>query len=528
MRLTANADSGSGRWTKRAILLSALAAVSFQAWYSAGHPYLARALLILPAAAYFAGRRAPAATAGVVMAFGYILPTLLIRTIGIQGAYQSVWAASLLAALAGTTRSGWQFPPRYRFALVAWGLVVAATWPLVALRELDWTPRVFLEAPPNRNPAMYAIDTALFVAGIAQTHLLGILWLDWLFGTFSRRTLATFERRIIGPLVAAASLAAVLAVYQGLFDLEYPRQGLWAYLGRASGALDDANASGALGALWVAIPIALAFGQTPVAAVPAWALSALMLAGIWHTGSRTATFGAAIALGGVLHTAFARSVHRSRLFVALAALAVVGAFVGLIFFRAPTSNPMSRMREFQQRFSTGGLIEVGRELWRRNGYGSAATRMIRDEPLQGIGVGDISGPVGGLRQACERPDAAGRQRPELVAARNRRARRDRRGWTPALELSDSRCACGASRAGVESRSRQGCEVHDRRRWRHLAGGHAESKPLRGDGHVDAVRVVAACHRPPRTSRSICSLADVRDCGASVGRGRRPDVRSGVA
>jgi hypothetical protein len=298
----AKPDTVLGRWAKRAILVSALAAVAFQAWYSAGaHPYIRWALLVVPAAAYIAGRRAPAATAGVVMAFGYILPTLLIRTTGIHGAYQSVWAAALLAALAGTSQSGWQLPRRYRFAIVVWGLVVAATWPIVALRELDWTPRVFLEAPPNRTPAMYAIDTALFIAGIAQTHLLGILWLDWLFGMFSGRTLASFERRIIRPLVAAASLAAALAVYQGFIDLEYPRQGLWAYLGRASGALDDANASGALGALWVAIPIALTFGRTSVAALPAWALSALMLVGVWQTGSRTATFGAAIALGGVLH-----------------------------------------------------------------------------------------------------------------------------------------------------------------------------------------------------------------------------------
>jgi len=370
--------------------VSALAAVSFQAWYSAlSHPYLAWALLVAPAAAYVAGRRAPAATAGVVFATGYLLPTLLIRITGIHGAYQSVWTASLLAALAGTIQPGWQVPSRYRFALVAWGLAVAATWPLIAFREFDWTPQLMLAAPPNRNPAMYAADTALFIAGIAQTHLVGIIWLDWLAGTFSRRTIASFERRIIGPLMVAAAVAAALAVYQGFIDLEYPRQSLWAHIGRASGALDDANASGALGALWVAVPIALAFGRPLLTALPAWTLSAFMLVGIWQTGSRTATFGAAVALGGVVHVLFVRSVHRVQLAALLTALALAATFVGPVFFRAPTSNPMSRMREFQQTFNSGGLVEVGRELFRRNGYGPAATRMILDEPAQGIGVGSF-------------------------------------------------------------------------------------------------------------------------------------------
>jgi hypothetical protein len=387
--LNGNLGSRADRWTKQAVLLSALGAVSFQAWYSAlAHPYIAWTLLIVPALVYVAGRYAPERTAGAIFAFGYLVPTILIRLTGLRGsAYQSVWVVLLLAAIAGTRTADWHIPARVRFAIVVWALAVAATWPIVALREIDWTPSVLLRTPVTRNPAVHAVETSLFVAGIAQIPLIGTLWLDWLFGRFNAASVAVFERRIIRPVVVASVLAALLAMYQGFVNLEYPRQGLWAHIGRASGAMDDGNASGALAAMAVAFPIALTLGMSVPARLMAWAASSLMLVGMWQTGSRSATLCAAIALAGVAYVGLRRSRGRVLPIAAVLGIVIVGGLTAPRFFHATTSNPLSRMQEFRQLFDTGGLREVGRELWRRNGYGAAAALMIRDEPVQGVGVG---------------------------------------------------------------------------------------------------------------------------------------------
>ena len=379
------------RWelaTKFVIVLSALSSVAFPAWYSAlSHPYLPRALLLGLPLVYVAGRYAPETTAGLVVALGYAVPTLLIRITGIQGAYLSVWTALLLAAMAGRSSASWQLPPRFRIPIVMWGLAVGLSWPIVALRELDWQPGVLVATPPTHDPAIHAVTTALYVSGIAAAQLVGMLWVDWLYGRFAQRGVRAFERQIVWPLVITASGGAVLAVYQGFVDLEYPRQSLWAFIGRASGPLDDANASAALAAIWAAVPVALTIGARLPRSMIAWSLSGLLLLGMWQTGSRSAVACALIAFTGVLYVTLRRSRRRGLIVAVMLGAIAIGTLTAPAFFNASSSNPIARMREFQRAFDAGGLAEVGRELWRRNGYGAAAAVMIREEPVQGVGVG---------------------------------------------------------------------------------------------------------------------------------------------
>jgi len=389
--MTTEQGSRWERGTKFVILLSALASVAFPAWYSAvSHPYLARTLLFGLPLAYVAGRYAPETTAGIVVAVGYAVPTVLIRITGFQGAFLSVWTALLLGAMAGRATPSWQLPPRFRVPIVMWGLAVGLTWPIVVLRELNWNPSVLVAAPVTRDPAVHGVSIALYVSSIAGAQLVGMLWIDWLYGRFARHGARLFERRIIWPLVIAAVGAGAFATYQGFVDLEYPRQSLWAFIGRASGALDDANASAALAALWAAIPIALTLDARAAVSLTGWALSGLLLVGMWQTGSRSAMLCALIAFAGVMHIIFRRSRRPSLVAAVLIAVAMLGALIAPAFFRATTSNPLSRMREFQHLLDTRGAVELAREFWRRNGYGSAATAMIRDEPAHGVGVGTFT------------------------------------------------------------------------------------------------------------------------------------------
>ncbi len=382
------------RWdcgTKRVVLASAAAAVAFQAWHSAEwHPYLLRTLLVVPVLTYLVGRKIPETSAGIVMAAGYFVPTALILITGLQQPYFSVWAAILLTTIAGTVSPGWHSPPRFRFAMCAWGLTVALTWPLVAWRELDWTLGVLFGPPITRSSNQHTVPTALWVAQIATTHLVGLLWLDWLLARFRDGDAVGFERRIIRPLLGAAVAAALLAIYQGHVTLEFPRQSLWAAIGRASGALDDANASGALLALWVAVPLAITLGRARWQQALLALVSIVLLLGLWETQSRTALLCAVVGLIGVGHAAFLRSRHRLRLAALMLAAVVAAAALAVFAFRTGSQNTVTRMQDYVHFFNAGGVRQVGRELWVRNGYGTAAMEMIRDEPLQGVGVGTYS------------------------------------------------------------------------------------------------------------------------------------------
>src|SRR5438128_6397476 len=62
-------------------------------------------------------------------------------------------------------------------------------------------------------------------------------------------------------------------------------------------------------------------------------------------------------------------------------LAGVAVVVLLFVVGAGAIGPLERMR------ATGSSV---RELWSRGGYGTVATRMVRDYPLTGVGVGSFN------------------------------------------------------------------------------------------------------------------------------------------
>ena len=402
------------RATKIAVIASTLGAVIFGALHAGREQSLLPALAVLAAAATYAvGRKFPEHTAGVVLAVSYLTPALFLLTVGYRFFYLPLWMAPFAGAMAAATKPEWQYPARFRFPLIAWALAIALTWPIVAIRVLDWNPSVLWAPPSTPSATVHAIPSAVWVSQVALVHLLGLLWIDWLFGRFGRHPvnnvhevngvddvdrddrvvdrivgrLDRFEQVIIHPLLVAATLAALVGAYQGFADLRFLSIGSWADIGRASGSLADGNASGALTALWVSVALCFAVRARSRTATMLFALSSvLLLVATWTSGSRTSLLCALVGLAALAHIALSGRANRRRLLVAVGVTIVVLAAAGTAM--APSvRGPLRRVSEVLPGLSPADIRGAAQKLWDREGYGTAATAMIADEPLQGVGVG---------------------------------------------------------------------------------------------------------------------------------------------
>jgi O-antigen ligase len=384
------------RATKATVVISALAALLFETLqagrYQAAVPALAAGAAL---AGWLCGRRWPEWSAGTILAVGSLVPLLWIATTRRFGLWLlAPWVVCLVAAAAPTFSGSWQYPRPWRIPLIVWALAVALSWPIVALRELDWTPSVLWTVPSVYSTLVHAIPTVVWIAQVAQVHLIGLLWFDWLFGRFASARGGdprAFERAIVWPSVAVAIAGAAIATYQGFFQLGFLTRSRWAMLGRASGTLADANASGTLAALWVAIPIGLALSTASRRNAALLTLaSAVMALGVWATGSRTALLGALIALLAGVHLIVTGSPFAGRKRAAILLAAVAAAIAGAVLvWQPPATGPLRRIKSLLPDLSTSSLKSAGWELWARNGYGLAAVAAIRDSPFPGVGVGSF-------------------------------------------------------------------------------------------------------------------------------------------
>src|SRR3954467_15883607 len=184
--------------TKLVVIASMAAAIALETLVTAG---VWPALLPITAAAFIGAVLISVAfdeaCAAVVLVFAYVMPALVLTVHGnLLLYYGHVWSAALLGVtIPRSVRAGWGIPARWDAPLVLWALVIALTWPVVALRELAFTPGLLnithlahpaLGGPPPANPAL-GTRPPLAAAGIADNTLvlgLGILWFDWLFLAF--------------------------------------------------------------------------------------------------------------------------------------------------------------------------------------------------------------------------------------------------------------------------------------------------------------------------------------------------------
>jgi O-antigen ligase len=397
------------RITKLVVIISSLVAL----WLLARLVSRAIPPILVPSVVAFVAAWASAALVGdviatLILALVYVVPALCMAWFNnFSFSYYAIWLAALCGSmLPRSAVSEWALPRPFNFPVVLWALVLALSWPIVLLREVDFLPGLpgldpesFANARVPRSPAIIAVWT-LSVTSIAT---IGLLLLDWIFlaypvkGSRGRNETTHFERRVVWPLLAGAASAGAVGAYQSLVDMSFPFPSFFGSLGRAVGTMRDANPFGAVMAGWVPVAVALAI-TAPRAGDPTgghrerrWqmplGLVLLTVFGIavWGSGSRTALLAA---LAGVcfLIAYIWRSLNARHVVIGIATLAILVAAFALI---APSSTPgpWQRLLDLVPSRSKETLQSTAYQLWSRDMYGDAAMRMIAEHPFVGVGVG---------------------------------------------------------------------------------------------------------------------------------------------
>lgn len=355
------------------------------------------------AVALMAGLSRPGLVTTLLLSVVYVAPAIHVALGRFESASLEIaWALPLLGLiLSGRDGWRWNVPPRFRWPLAGWALVIAASWPIVFLREVDF--RVWILPMPgvaNTSIGITPWEAANSVAYWALVNLLGLLWFDRLFGWYANGGLAEFRARAIYPLATGAFVACFVSFYQGAIDIQFLNPHQWPYMRRASGTLGDANTLGAVAALWAPVFVLLARRLPhPWPAIGGIVGVSVAALGVAMSGSRSALIGfvfgiGALAVEGLL--AWRRSAGSSRqlpsvrqllpIVTGIAALVIVGwlAAAG----SAVTSVVGRGVLRYMPVYGEIGIRQTLFEIfWERYGYGTAAVQMIKEHPLSGTGIG---------------------------------------------------------------------------------------------------------------------------------------------
>ena len=323
----------------------------------------------------------------------YTSPALMLGAVGEAGAPDPLAWLSLLAGpiVASSDWSRWHTPRLWTPVLAMWALTIAVTWPIVAGREIDFS--LIAAATLDTSNGLLAPPppiAAATVTGTALSHLLGILWLDLLWQRFGTERLERMERWILLPLALSIVVASMAGVYQRYVDPTWLPLSPWSELGRSASLMLDANSFGMAAAIWAPLALVLArrLGRSLVLGA---AVSALLFAGAWSSGSRTAFLVAAAGVAGCFAASLIESrTWRGRLVVVVVLVATMAA-IGTAASRSIGSSPLRRLL-----IDTAPLPEdwngprVAQILWERDGYGIAAGRAIAEYPATGVGIGSFN------------------------------------------------------------------------------------------------------------------------------------------
>ena len=351
--------------------------------------WLASASLLLMAAI---GYRARLVALPAVLSMPYLMPALLLVWRGDENAsLDFFWIMPLLGlVLSGPGALHWSLPARWQWPLVTWATIVAITWPIVFLRETDFALWVMPLSVSNTSVGRGPWEVNQNVTYFAVTHTLGLLWIDalcrWYSGDRGR-----FIREVIYPLAATAAIGSIVAIYQGFVDLSFLNRGFWTYMLRAAGTHGDPNKLGAIAAFWALGTVVLARRfPSPWSAVVSAASIAIGVAAVWISGSRTGL--AAIGVGLMLAAYESiRAVRFDARRLAITGIGLVFAAVAVVVVLQNASTHTIVQRGtlgYLPFFGDRGILNSANELlWERFGYGPAAIQMIKEHPIEGVGVG---------------------------------------------------------------------------------------------------------------------------------------------
>jgi len=391
----------------RAIVLASTLAAALVEVYLATTPVYEPVFWIslsVAAALFLIGRRAHTVALPIVMMAMYLMPAVFLQWVGrdVLG-LEIIWIFPIIGlVMSGRDAWSWSLPTAWQWPLVAWALIVSISWPIVFLREVDFSPAILpLDRVYNSSNGIPPLAAGLNITYFALGHTVGILWLDALFRWFRQERFAIFSSRILFPLAGAIAISCVVSVYQGFVDLRYLNSGFWAYMERAAGTLGDPNKFGMIAALWAGGVIVLSRKLAKPWSL-AWLVTGLTLltAGVWTSGTRTGLAALAITLtiAAVEALMFWRSQPQasSSLSAGRIVAAGVGALVvatALVLALRGASTATVADRGFLDRLPFIGNVSLGTTLndwlWERDGYGPSAIVMIREHPVSGVGVGSF-------------------------------------------------------------------------------------------------------------------------------------------
>lgn len=384
------------------VVASTVAAALFECYLATTyHPGVFWVAIVGFLAGVAGGDRARAALLPVIMAAAYVVPAFFIA---IDPAKQADFGLDIVwvLPLVGLSISGgvleWSLPRRWQWPLVTWTLIVAVSWPIVFLREIDFAPWILHLARVSNTSAGFSPESiAQNISYFVLLHNAGVLFVDALYRWFVDQR-GAFQRQVLVPMAFAATIAAAVAFYQGFVDLSFLNQKFWTYMIRAAGTLGDPNKLGAVSAFWTVGGVVLARRLTnrwtPIVTIASLTLG---VATAWLSGSRTGLaavlVGLTVAAVTVVHQwrsnrqAATVNIKRAATFGAVG-LAIVVAMIAVLQNSSTHTIVQRGTLGYLPFFGDRGIAASANELlWDRNGYGPAAMEMLREQPLQGVGPG---------------------------------------------------------------------------------------------------------------------------------------------
>ena len=346
----------------------------------------------------FIARRFPLHAMAAVMLGLYILPAVYFLLFHHFAFFHSLPVSACLLAifLARPSLRQWQLPQQWQLPLVFWAVLIALSWPIIFMRELDFTFALPPSAPlltgatVSNFSAIPPHIAALWIAHAALRHSIGILLLDWLFCTFQTKHRTDFMQWVLLPLAIGVFVNIFVAFYQSFIDNGFLTAS-WMDISRASGTVIDANALGVLAALWGPALVVLFMRRQASNSVP---LALFTLAGSWLcmllSGSTSAlwiagpTAGVLLWFGG---KALFSTLSPNRILLSLISL---GFACGLVWisFASPMNRSLSRLWGNLPLSSEASLSTVlESQLRDRPFFARIAIQIATERSFAGIGVG---------------------------------------------------------------------------------------------------------------------------------------------
>ena len=372
------------RLSKAAVALSIVLIIALQLALHPDMTWLLRALTSFSLIfGWLSGRMAGQRSHTMWLVIAPLAPAALLALAGREGpVVDLVWMAGLTGALLRTQSwSRWSVPDGWKPLLGGWALTVCLGWPVIVAREAGFTvDGLFDDGKLSSYYAQVSAPQAIgWALHVALTQLLALLWLDLLCGLFARDRERTPQ--VVHGLWIGATIASLVALYQGAVDLSFLNTASWAAQRRATGTLLDANAYGMCAVLAGPIAfIAMRAARLKQGTTIASLILFVNIIGMWMSGSRTALLAGTAGMVAVAVASWSTSGKVTRRVLPLTA-AAVAVLAAVLLFAGGAIGPIGRL--FERPEGAGSYLG---QLWTRGGYGTAALLMIRDHPLAGVGL----------------------------------------------------------------------------------------------------------------------------------------------